>query len=142
MKIKLLTLWMCLALLLTGCGKETVHRDGSTLTGGDGVLNENQSSGESAGGSREETALTPDASGGSDTAPEDSTDLGGDDKTFGEDLESAGIYDNYFEGDSTDITVECVSGTPNAYTLEGSTLTFTAIEAGSSTYSSKQFTYT
>lgn len=37
MKIKLLTLWMCLALLLTGCGKETVHRDGSTLTGGDEV---------------------------------------------------------------------------------------------------------
>lgn len=54
-------------------------------------------------------------------------DLGDDSKTFGEDLEKTGAYDGYFEGDSKDITVKCVSGTDKAYKLEGTTLTFTAV---------------
>ncbi len=53
--------------------------------------------------------------------------LGDDDDTFGEDLTNSDIYDGYFEDESLDIDIECVSGTKNAYTLSGSTLTFTGI---------------
>ena len=54
-------------------------------------------------------------------------DLGDDNKSFGESLDDLGVYDGYFEGESTDIVVECISGTQGAYKLEGTTLTFTAI---------------
>ena len=54
-------------------------------------------------------------------------DLGDDNKSFGESLDDLGAYDGYFEGESTDIVVEYVSGTQGAYKLEGTTLTFTAI---------------
>ena len=54
-------------------------------------------------------------------------DFGDDNKSFGESLDDLGAYDGYFEGESTDIVVECVSGTQGAYKLEGTTLTFTAI---------------
>lgn len=54
-------------------------------------------------------------------------DLGDDNKSFGESLDDLGAYDGYFEGESTDIVVKCVSGTQGAYKLEGTTLTFTAI---------------
>ncbi|MBQ8431257.1 MAG: carbohydrate-binding domain-containing protein [Clostridia bacterium] len=54
-------------------------------------------------------------------------ELGDDSKSFGEALDSLGAYDGYFEGASADLTVTCVSGTPNAYRWEGTTLYFTAI---------------
>ena len=54
-------------------------------------------------------------------------DLGGDEKTFGDSLDDLGAYDGYFEGESANIAIECISGTKNAYRLEGSTLTFTAV---------------
>ena len=54
-------------------------------------------------------------------------DLGDDNKSFGESLDDLGAYDGYFDGESTDIVVECISGTQGAYKLEGTTLTFTAI---------------
>ena len=54
-------------------------------------------------------------------------DLGNDDQSFGEDLEDTGAYDGYFENESKDFVVSCVSGTQNAYKIEGTTLTFTAI---------------
>ncbi len=54
-------------------------------------------------------------------------DLGGDDQSFGEDIEDTGAYDGYFEEESKDIVVTCVSGTQNAYKLEGTTLTFTTV---------------
>jgi len=54
-------------------------------------------------------------------------DLGDDNKSFGESLDDLGAYDGYFEGESNDIVVECVSGTDKAYKLEGTTLTFTTI---------------
>ena len=54
-------------------------------------------------------------------------DLGDDNKSFGESLDDLGAYDGYFEDESTDIVVECISGTNKAYKLEGTTLTFTAI---------------
>ena len=54
-------------------------------------------------------------------------DLGDDNKSFGESVDDLGAYDGYFEGESADIAVECVSGTDKAYKLEGTTLTFGAI---------------
>lgn len=37
------------------------------------------------------------------------------------------MYDGYFEEDTVDVTVECVSGSAGCYTLEGNKLTFTAL---------------
>ena len=54
-------------------------------------------------------------------------DLGDDGKSFGESLEALGAYEGYFEGESADIDVKCISGTQGAYQLEGATLTFTAV---------------
>ena len=54
------------------------------------------------------------------------TALGDENTTFGEDI-SEEIYGGYFENEGTDITVTCVSGTPNAYTSENNVLTFTAL---------------
>ena len=51
-----------------------------------------------------------------------------DDTSFGESLEDLGIYQGYFEENSKDITITTQSGTSDPYTLEGSTLTFTAID--------------
>ncbi len=56
-----------------------------------------------------------------------STELGDDEQSFGEDIADTGAYDGYFEGETKDFVVECVSGTQNAYKLDGTTLTFTAI---------------
>lgn len=73
----------------------------------------------------EGTSVTqPQPTQGEQTPP---ADLGDSDTTFGEDLEQTGAYDGYFEGESTDFSVEWVSGTKNAWKLEGTTLTFTAI---------------
>ncbi|MBR6741892.1 MAG: carbohydrate-binding domain-containing protein [Clostridia bacterium] len=96
MKLRVLTLLLCFAMLLCSCaGKDPSQ---SQRPGGQ--------NGEEQG---------------------DVTDLGGDSKTFGEDIENTGAYDGYFEGESQDLSVECISGTPNAYKREGTTLTFTAI---------------
>ncbi len=54
-------------------------------------------------------------------------DLGDDNKTFGEDLEDTGVYEGYFEADTQDVTITCVSGTPDAYSISGSTVTFSGI---------------
>ncbi|MBQ8371314.1 MAG: carbohydrate-binding domain-containing protein [Clostridia bacterium] len=54
-------------------------------------------------------------------------DLGDGSKSFGESLDDLGAYDGYFEAESADIVIECVSGTDKAYKLEGTTLTFTAV---------------
>lgn len=93
MKIRLISIFLCLILLLTGCSKKKAENEGYQ--------------------NPEEQGTT--------------ADLGDDSKTFGESLDSLGAYDGYFEGESTDIVVECVSGTQGAYKLEGTTLTFTAI---------------
>ena len=59
--------------------------------------------------------------------PEDSADIGRDDTSYGEPLEELGVYEGLFEGDGKGIEIECISGTANAYTLEGGVLTFSAI---------------
>jgi len=50
-------------------------------------------------------------------------------QSFGESLEDLGAYDGQFSGDSSDVRVECLSGTEGAYRLEGGTLTFTEVDA-------------
>ena len=97
---KILAMVLCL-LLLSGCGNGT-----------------------------EPTQSVPTAPNSTTTAttPADAvTDLGDDSKTFGEAIEATGAYDGYFEGDSMAVVVEWVSGTANAYRLEGNTLRFTAL---------------
>ena len=93
MKIRLIAIFLCLTLLLTGCSKKKGENEGYQ--------------------NPEEQGAT--------------ADLGDDNKSFGESLDDLGAYDGYFEGESTDIVVECVSGTQGAYKLEGTTLTFTTI---------------
>ena len=104
MKRRIFSLLLCLALLLAGCNGDVRIDE----IGGDMI--------------------------GTDSAPDDSTetkgeaaDLGDESKTFGEDIDDTGAYDGFFEGTSADISVECISGTENAYKLEGTTLTFTAV---------------
>ena len=102
MKTRIFALLLCLVLLLTGCSKGGNNGDGTQGNGGNPNNTETGTQGEVA-------------------------DLGDDNKTFGEDIEDEGAYDGYFEGESADIVVECVSGTDKAYKLEGTTLTFGAI---------------
>ena len=105
MKTRILALLMCLILILSGCSSNTNDSGG---TQGNQPNQGNPDSSES--GTQGEV-----------------TDLGDDSKTFGEDLEALGAYDGYFESASTDVEVQCVSGTDKAYKLEGTTLTFTTI---------------
>ena len=53
--------------------------------------------------------------------------LGDDDTSFGEEIEDSGIYDGLFDEITQTIAVEWVSGTKNAYKVEGTTITFTAV---------------
>jgi len=104
-------LLLCLGLLLTGCSGN--GNNGDILDNGgidDQTENNNTENKENETGTQGDVA-----------------DLGDDSKTFGESLDDLGAYDGYFEGESKDIVVECVSGTDKAYKLEGTTLTFTAI---------------
>ena len=111
MKIRFTALLLCFVLLLTGCSGNSNKDDTSN---DDGYNNQTESNNiennETESGTQGEVA-----------------DLGDDNKTFGEDIEDEGAYDGYFEGESADIVVECVSGTDKAYKLEGTTLTFTTI---------------
>ena len=109
MKIRWFALWLCLVLLLAGCSRGS--NNGSETGNNQG----NPSNSET--GTQGEVA-----------------DLGDDNKTFGDSLDSLDVYEGYFEGASTDIEVTCVSGTKNAYKLEGTTLTFTTV-AEESVYS-------
>lgn len=58
-------------------------------------------------------------------------DLGDDDKSFGSPLEDMDVYDGYFEEAVADVEVVCVSGTADAFVLDGNKLTFTAINEDS-----------
>ncbi len=84
--------------LLVGCKKQSNHSDGD----GNNSTNGN-------------------------ATPSDNKNLGDAEDSFGAALDDIGIYDGYFEGESTDINIERVSGTGNAYTLNGTTLTFSGI---------------
>ena len=101
MKKAFTILLLCLGILFTGCGK--------------GDYNNNIDN-------------PKDHNNNEVIAPGNNSDLGDDNKTFGEPLDDLGGYDGYFEGTSTDIEITCISGTDKAYTLDGTTLTFTAID--------------
>ena len=68
---------------------------------------------------------------GAATTPGTAADLGDDSTTFGDSLDDLNAYAGYFEEDSVDIVVDCVSGTNGCYTLSGNTLTFTSISEDS-----------
>ncbi len=53
--------------------------------------------------------------------------LGGDDDSFGEEISSTGAYDGYFEEESTEYEISYTSGTEGAYSVDGSTITFSNI---------------
>ena len=93
MKIRLIAIFLCLLLLLTGCDKKNPENGGYT---------------------------NPEVQG-------EAANLGDDSKSFGTALEELGAYDAYFEGESTDVEVKCISGTQGAYKIEGTTLRFTEI---------------
>ena len=71
------------------------------------------------------------SSGGQAEAPGMPADLGDDSKSFGSSLDELNAYAGFFQGESTDITVDCISGTSGCYTLSGSTLTFTQVREDS-----------
>ncbi len=100
MKIRWISMLTCLILLLSGCGSK--NNGGAQGNGGNPDSSETGMQGEVA-------------------------DLGDDNKTFGDSLDDLGVYDGYFEGESENIEVKCISGTDKAYKLEGTTLTFTTV---------------
>ena len=63
--------------------------------------------------------------------PDVNDNIGNDDTTFGDDLKDLGAFDGFFEEETKDINITCVEGTPGAYKMEGSTLTFTTLTANS-----------
>ena len=118
MKAKLIAILILTSLLLTGCG----------LLPDNEVLPDNDYP--SLGGNNKPGGITPpgtDKPSGSGSDTPSGGDLGDDDTSFGESLGDLGAYDGFFEGDSLNFTVECLSGTKGAYKLDGSTLTFTAV---------------
>ena len=115
MKTKLFVLFLCLTLLLNGCSRIT--DSGLSDNGGEHSSNTENSYDPS----------DPSDKGNNSETKGDTADLGDDDKAFGEEIEDTGAYDGYFEDQSRDFTVECISGTKNTYTVEGNTLTFTAV---------------
>ena len=54
---------------------------------------------------------------------------GKDDSSFGDDLSDLGAYDGFFEEETVagDMTITCLSGSTNCYSLDGKTLTFSGI---------------
>lgn len=125
MKIRMATLLLCLLFIFTGCNS----KDNGMIPESNGILEENSPP------EMPNDNFMPGVPGGVDIGGDNfgGADLGGsdmgveDDSSYGEKIENTGAYDGYFDNDSNDIVVEYISGTKNAYTLEGKTLTFTEI---------------
>lgn len=131
MKLRFLAMLLCLLLLLSACGQSQAP---SETTKSGAITTQTPSTSKAP---VTPTPVTQEKNPQTPTPPEttatkgDVTDLGDDNQTFGDDIKDSGAYDGYFEGESRDITVSCLSGTQNAYKLEGNTLTFTAISESS-----------
>ena len=121
MKTKILTVLLCISLLFTlaGCGIFNNANDDNDTSIDNAVEDDGN------GGSKQTNKKTEGVIKG------ETADLGGDNESFGEKIEDTGMYDGFFEGESTDIVVEWVSGTKNAVKLEGTTLTFTSLSEDS-----------
>ena len=146
MKLRLFAILLCLLLLLSGCGqtanteetttsKETVNTK-SPITQDTSEKTPNSAPPMTDGKDTQQnlTTQTPTTQLNTpETSPSQGNvaDLGDGNTTFGDDIKDSGAYDGYFEGESKDIVVTCLSGTPNTYQLEGNTLTFTAISENS-----------
>ena len=129
MKLRLAALLLCIILLLSGCvsSLEIKEYDESSHYAESEKDPEGTSAeAESTGSESEGTA--PEGEGTKEPEEQgDVADLGDDNKTFGDSLDGLGVYEGYFENESADIEINCISGTDNAYKLEGTTLTFTAV---------------
>ena len=100
---RLLSAFLILALMLSvlsGCGNEN-----------NGVPNNNSTSNNNNGS----------------TVNGSAADLGDDGASFGESLDDLNAYAGFFEEDTVEVTVNCVSGTDGCYTLDGNVLTFTSV---------------
>ena len=97
MKIRLLALVLICTLLLTGCFKP-----GGGPTG-------------------------PGPGGNPPHTPPIDDNFTDDNSSYGDSLEDLGGNDGYFEGESLEFEIACVSGTPGAFRIEGKTIYFTAI---------------
>ena len=100
---RIISLFLALVLLLAGCG--------------------NQGGASTTEATQQTTPVTIPVT--EATSP---ADLGDDTMTFGASLDDLNAYAGFFEEDSAEITVDCVSGTADAYKLEGNTLTFTQVQ--------------
>ena len=107
--------------MLTGCssGGNIITDNGGEISSGEGGFFE-------PGNKPSNDIFTPSMP-SDPSRPGESVDIGNDDTSFGEKLEDIGVYEGLFEGDGKGIEIECISGTANAYTLEGGVLTFSAI---------------
>ena len=159
MKKRLLALLLCLSILfLTACetdiGGDLGQNNSPQQSQGNGNSQStpgNQNNpGTGNNGSNDQQATDPGNQGNTGSSDQGNTgsgdqggnnqggnpgaveDLGDDNKTFGDSLDELHVYDGYFEGASTNLIVECLSGTKNAYKLQGTTLTFTGISEKSS----------
>ena len=153
MKLRLLAILLCLLLLLSGCGQTANTEETTTQKE---TITTNSPVTQDTSGKTPDTA--PPVTDGKDTqqtvttqtpvtqtpttqakpnTPEtspsqgDVADLGDGNTTFGDDIKDSGAYDGYFETESKDVVITCLSGTQNAYKLEGNTLTFTAVSENS-----------
>ena len=103
MRRKIVALILLLALTLTGCSKK-----------------------ENDKGNNQNSPII--GGGGSQNNNEN---IGDENSSFGEDLKDLGAYDGFFEGQTSDVVVKFVSGTPGCYKLENNVLTFTGLRANS-----------
>lgn len=78
-----------------------------------------------------DNTLFPPQSMPSDNIGTANSTLGDFDKSFGDTLVDSEIYEGYFEEELNDITITCVSGTANAYYLEGNTIVFSSVSEDS-----------
>ncbi len=107
-KIKLTAFFLLLLVLLVGCTAQDQETEADTSEKTDVPTEDATEENASEENASEEVDLTPEGVG---VPPQE-----------------LGIYDGYFDGESQDLHVECLMGTRAAYKLEGSTLTFTAID--------------
>ena len=84
------------AVTVSGCGKNTGASQTDATNGK--TDSQKETTGSNSTNDSTESTGTP-------------ADLGDDSMTFGSSLDELNAYAGYFEGDSTDITVDCISGT-------------------------------
>lgn len=108
MEKRIIALILLVALLLTGCNNNGNNGD-NVGNGGNADNNGNNTPGENEQGNN-------------------TTD---NEASYGNSLDSLGAMDGYFDGKTNSVKVNCVSGTPGCYKIEGNVITFTSVKAES-----------